>query len=170
MTSHFRTFECIHSTIPGVFGAMDLHHASGVKEATPIGTRGSQVSQSNFFEKLACLPATKSGQQPPRFHAMHRKFTTKTPPPNTTFSKTTHNKARKAGRFQAGSAQRNLFENQARFFEKFRIPSTWKSFSPAFSTYTSRLFPLGSVGLRKKPVSRTKSLVLLMIPSIISPS
>src|SRR5580700_9695598 len=64
MTSHFRTFECIHSTIPGVFGAIDLLHASGAKEATPIGTRGSQVSQNNFFEKLACLPATKSGQQP----------------------------------------------------------------------------------------------------------
>jgi hypothetical protein len=42
---------------------MDLLHASGAKEATPIGTRGSQVSQNNFLEKLACLPATKSGQQ-----------------------------------------------------------------------------------------------------------
>jgi len=63
-----------------------------------------------------------------------------------------------------------LSENQAGFFEKLRIPSTWKSFNPAFSTYTSRLFPFGSVGLRKKPVSSTKSLVLLMIPSIISPS
>src|SRR5271154_3718884 len=109
----------------------------------------------------------------PKHHtspANHHNFTTKNQREKHTFPATPFKNSSKKRPKSTRAAHRENRKTYIRFLEKFRIPNTWKSFNPALSTYTSRLFPLGSVGRRKNPVSSTKSLVLLIIPSIISPS
>ena len=88
-----------------------------------------------FFEKLAYFSAPKNNHPTHHvYHANHHNFTTKTPPRNTTFSKTTLKNTSKDALARPATTPRIFSENQAGFFEGFRIPSTWKSFSPAFST------------------------------------
>ena len=125
----------------------------------------------NILPKSGILSAPRNHH--PKHHNSpqnHHNFTTKNHHEKHTFPATPLKNSSKRRPQSTQAARKKIPKNYIRFLEKLRIPSTWKSFNPALSTYTSRLFPLGSVGRRKNPVSSTKSFVLLMIPSIISPS
>jgi hypothetical protein len=96
---------------------------------------GSEKEIKNISEKVGKFLAFEIDHKSGRIHhGIHHNFTTKDHRCAPHFSKTTLENTSKTAVFPRLATPSIFSENYAGFFEKFRIPSTWKSLSPALST------------------------------------
>ena len=142
---------------------------------------------SSFEDSESAIPKTgkienilpKSGMllAPENHHAKHHNsprnhhnFTTKNHHEKHTFPATHLKNSSKKRPKSTRAARQKKSEDLHQILRKIAHSQHMEVLQPGLQHIHQAIFPLGSVGLRKNPVSSTKSFVLLIIPSIISPS